>query len=181
MKLRRSQLTVAWGVGMLIAAALACGPSTGSSTATPASSGTSSGGATSGGGGINDIDPCHLLDQVNATTLFGHQANPSINRVGSNSASCLYTSATNGDLLTLNVLYEDGAAKDSSDYTSVRTSDTQPVPGLGDDAYFNKAFHLLTVAKGHWMFGVNAALGGTNQGLDQLTPLAQVVLIRLPY
>lgn len=179
MKPTWSHMAVVLSAGLLIAATLACAGGAGSSTPTSAPASTSSS-STTGGGSIQDIgDPCKLLVQADADKLFGHPANPGKSNFGSNSASCTYTSGS-GDILAVNVLYEDQAAKDSNDYTSVRTSDTQPVAGLGDDAYYNKAFWLLTVAKGHWMVSVNANLGGTNQALDKLTPLAQLALQRLP-
>jgi len=160
----------------LLAAAAACVPSARTSA-------TSAAGAASAnaGGGIHDIgDPCRLLDQVDAGKLFGHVANIGLSNFGSSSASCTYLSATPGDLLTLNVIYEDGPAKDSSDYNQVKTPDSQPVPGLGDDATFDNTSQLLTVAKGHFMFTLNASLGGPRQSLEPLKPLAQTVLARLP-
>jgi hypothetical protein len=174
-------MAMALSAALLFAATLACLGGPGTSTPAGAwptqdSSGTSSGSTTSGGG-IADIgDPCHLLVQAEASQLFGHPADPGTSTLGTNNAHCYYRSGS--DLLALNVVYEDQAAKDSSDYMSI--PNPTPVPGLGDAAHFDEANWQLTVAKGHWLVSVNATLGGTNQGLDPLMPLAQAAVKRLP-
>jgi len=171
----------------LVSASLACSAGEEATEAamqnpTAASGEAAGGGSTSSGGAavsIASIDPCALLTQADATGFFQGQANAGVKNVGSSSASCTYTSATQGDLLTLNVMVESGAAKDSSDYTSLRPADAAAVGGVGDDAYYNKSVFQLTVAKGQIMFTLNGAQKGTNAGQDALVPLANAVLPRL--
>jgi len=173
-----SPLALLFIAALLLAAAPACRPGAPAQTPTPPPPASPPPAA---GHGIHDIgDPCRLLTQADAAQLFGHAADAGISNFGNTSASCTYTSATAGELLTLNVLYETGPAQSSTDYTQLKTPDVRPMPGLGDDAYFNSAFHLLTVAWSHWVFTLNAALGSPTAGVDRLKPLAQTVLSRLP-
>ena len=174
MKPNWSNVAIWVGAGMLVASMLACAGG-GPAPTSPASTSTST--AT---GGIQDLgDPCQLLTKAVADKLFGETSDPGKTDIGADTARCLY-SGTGGNTLTVRVYYEDGPAKDSSAYTSVRTSDTEPVSGLGDDAYYNTGAWLLAVAKGHWMLTVHAFVGGNNQGLDTLKPLAQTAVSRLP-
>jgi len=167
----------------LVSASLACSAGEEATEAAMQNPTAASGEAAGGSGGaavsIASIDPCALLTQADATGFFQGQANAGVKNVGSSSASCTYTSATQGDLLTLNVMVESGAAKDSSDYTSLRPADAAAVAGVGDDAYYNKSVFQLTVAKGQIMFTLNGAQKGTNAGQDALVPLANAVLPRL--
>ena len=167
----------------LVSASLACSAGEEATEAAMQNPTAASGEAAGGSGGaavsIASIDPCALLTQADATGFFQGQANAGVKNVGSSSASCTYTSATQGDQLTLNVMVESGAAKDSSDYTSLRPADAAAVGGVGDDAYYNKSVFQLTVAKGQIMFTLNGAQKGTNAGQDALVPLANAVLPRL--
>jgi hypothetical protein len=132
-------------------------------------------------GSIAEIDPCNLLDQSAMSVFFGIKANTGIKTVGANNASCIYTSSQKGDQMTLNVFYEDGAAKDSAAFTSGKTASVTVIQGLGDDAYYNGAAFLLTVAQGHWMVTLHGAQKGKGVGFDMLTRPIHTVLTRLPH
>jgi hypothetical protein len=130
---------------------------------------------------INDIDPCNLLDQPTATLFFSIKANAGVKTVGTNSASCSYTSSQKGDQMALNVLFEDGTAKDSAAFTSGKTASVTAITGMGDDAYYNKSTFVLTVAQGQWIVALHGTQKGTNAGFDMLARPIHTVTTRLPH
>lgn len=176
MKLKRSYLAFITVWGALLITSLACGGSTGQ-TSPPAVAQTE---ASAGGPSpLDTLDPCSVVTQADATTLFGAPAEPGTPSTGPDSAFCVYATADQANHFSLNLSYiATGAIKDEN-YKAL-ASLSQAVPGLGDGAFFQPSIGALTVAKGPWMMRVSGFARGALTTLDELTPVAQTALGRLP-
>jgi hypothetical protein len=167
-------------MGLLIAGLLACTiggqAASGGGAATTAEAPTSQ---ASGGSPLDNLDPCTVLTQDDATAIFGVPADPGKPTHATGTALCLYANADKTMGLSLQLTYDEKGGLNASDYVDSKDPSSQDVPGLGDGAYFN-ALHHLVVAKGQWFIVVNGLIEGNPVPLEKLTPLAQTVLGRLP-
>jgi hypothetical protein len=181
MRKTKSVYVLGIGIGALLAGAIACSaggqtPSGGGAATeeptTPAQNNQASSGT------MPTIDPCSILTQDDAAAFFGVASGAGDPSVGSTTAECDYRSTDNADGLSLILQYAPGGALNSDAFTYM-TKDGQSVPGLGDGAFWVAAGQL-DVAKGDWIVTLNGAIGGTNAGVDKLTPIAQTAVGRLP-
>ena len=179
-KANRSTMIV-MGCGVLLAGLLACGgggtsapPSGGGAAATEAPA-TQAAADTSV---FDSLDPCTVLTQDDANGIFGTTAVSQPHGRGSNTLICSYSTSDNVDSLGLNLVYLPNGAAGSDEFAVAKSG--QAVPGLGDGAFWLATVSQLDIAKGPWLVTLSGSVGGTNLTLDQLTPLAQTVLGRLP-
>ena len=171
-------MVIGWGV--LLAGVIACGAGeqpSGSETAAQAPATEEPNNQTSDGS-MPTIEPCIIVTQDEATAFFGVASGAGDGSTGSLTAECDYRSTDNTSGLSLILQYEPDGALNSNAFTYM-TQGGQAVSGLGDGAFWESAGNL-DVAKGNWILTLNGAIGGTNVGVDKLTPLAQTAVGRLP-
>jgi hypothetical protein len=188
---------IGWGV--LIVGLTACGSGSATQVATQAPSTSTSQAATqvprtptsqvatqapatsasAGGSPLENLDPCTVLTQNDATAFFGVPSVPGMPSPGSTTAFCVYATADQTGHISLNLRYDPKGALSSQDFAPLKTVN-QDVPGLADGAFFDSTSGALTVAKGSLIVRVSGTLQAAKIPLDKLKALVQIALGRLP-
>lgn len=134
---------------------------------------------------------CELLTLPEAVTILGDKAVPTNNTAPSQSqnvttSQCGYTDGT-PDTETMLVaavvvrsgINDDGTEQNRSEFSTAKSQiDTQPVNGVGDDAFYNAKLGQLNILSGrNWMI-LSSGVGSTPQAntLEDSLTLARTVL-----
>lgn len=187
-RLKSSKIIVIVGCGVLIAGALACsaggqggsGAGDGGVTQPPAEQATSD---TSGGESAADpletIDPCSVVTQDDATSFFGAPSAAGMPGSKGSPTFCLYATDDQTEHLSVNMRYVATGAMAYDDYKMFQVG-SQPVSGVGEGAFYIQNGGILYAARGPWLVHVSGNLKDGLATAEQLVPVAQSALSRLP-
>jgi hypothetical protein len=126
------------------------------------------------------VDACSLLTAEEVGAAIGRRATPVTVTTGQ-AASCAYHDAANrADKLLELIVYTltPDAARGTFEATKGGGRDQVAVPGIGDDAYWDKTFGL-SVLKGRYEIGITVTASNVDR-LKVARTLAPKLLSRLP-
>jgi hypothetical protein len=126
-------------------------------------------------------DPCRLVTRAEAAAALGHPIAKVQPRQGFLVRSCLFSSATGGGQLIVQL--HQGPAASLAQFRMARLPDDQPVAGVGDDAWYTPDTGLLDVRTGAARFQVGLLDATGRPGSGRVPPglliLAKKIAARL--
>jgi hypothetical protein len=132
--------------------------------------------------GAGSLDACSLLTAAEVQTVTKKPVLAPAKSQVANLASCAFGNPKNATskVVDLNVLVATNAgdARKALSIAKSNAADVLPVPGLGDEAYWDKFLRTLRVAKGRYQ--LDLVLDSDAGGLDAAKTLAAKALPRLP-